>query len=136
MKKCKQSVLVLISLTFLLPQIKTLDSRFYKSKTRIFEDDFFHVDDFKYTNNFEVRSFGPNQVVDGTDLIHGYIKLQNVDHIAMPNLKLMLSALFFQEIRKPKRVLIIGLGIGVIPRALNFILKDTIHVDVVEIGRI
>jgi len=136
MKKFKHSVSALISLTLLLSQIKTKDSHLYKSKKRIFEDDFFHVDDFKYNNNVEVRTFGPNQVVDGTDLIHGYIKLQNVDHIAMPNLKLMLSALFFQEIRKPKRVLIIGLGIGIIPRALNFILKDTIHVDVVEIGRI
>ena len=134
MKKFKHFFFVLISLTLLLPQIKTKNSRLYKSKKRIYEDDFFHVDDFKYNDNVNVRTFGPNQIVDG-DLNHGYIRLKNVDHIAMPNLKLLLSALYFQEIRKPKRILFIGLGIGVLPRALNFILKDTIHIDVVEIGR-
>ena len=132
MKIFKHFFFVLISLALLLPQIKTKNSRLYKSKNRIYQDDYFHVDDFKLNDNSDMRQFGPNQVAD---LTHGYIKLKNVDHIAMPNLKLMLSALYFQEIRKPKRILFIGLGIGVLPRALNFILKDTIHVDVVEIGR-
>jgi hypothetical protein len=125
----------LISLTLLLPQIKTKNSRLFKSKKRIYEDEFFHVEDFKLNDNSDMRIFAPNQLRE-EGINHGYIRLKNVDHIASPYLKLMLSALYFQEIRKPKLILFIGLGIGVIPRALNFILKDTFHFDVVEIGRV
>ena len=130
----KHLFFILISLTLLLPQIKTKNSRLYKSKKRIYEDDFFHVDDFKLNDNSDMRIFAPNQLRE-EGINHGYIRLKKVDHIASPYLKLMLSALYFQEIRKPKRILFIGLGIGVLPRALNFILKDTTHIDVVEIGR-
>ena len=135
MKKFKHFFFDLISLTFLLPQIKTKNSRLYKSKTRIYEDDFFHVDAFKLNDNSDMRIFSPNQLRE-EGINHGYIRLKNVDHIASPYLKLMLSALYFQEIHKPKRILFIGLGIGLLLRALNFVLKDTYHIDVVEIVRI
>ncbi len=94
----------------------------------------FHVDDIKLGDNRIERIFAPNQLNEET--IYGSILLSHVDLIVMPYLKLMLSALFFQEIDKPKRILCIGLGIGILPHALNFLLRDTLHIDVVEIGRI
>ncbi len=130
-QKFEQILFVLASLVALLPlpQVKT-------NPVRIYEDDFFHVDDATLDDNGGVeRIFAPNELSDET-LNHGYIQLNNVDHIAVPCMKLMLSTLFLQEIHKPKRVLVTGLGIGIIPRALNFLLGDTLHIDVVEIGRI
>ena len=128
MKKFEQILFVLASLTLLLPQVKT-------NPDRIYEDDFFHVDDYTLDDGDVERIFAPNELSDET-LNHGYIHLNNVDHIAVPCMKLMLSTLFFQEIHKPKRILVTGLGIGILPRALNYLLEDTLHIDVVEIGRI
>ena len=118
----------LFALTLLLqPQLDI-------NKTRIYEDNLYHVDDIALDDGGVERIFAPNQLDEET--IYGSILLNNVDHIALEYIKLMLSALFFQEIHKPKRVLCIGLGIGILPRALNFMLNDTLQIDVVEIGRI
>jgi hypothetical protein len=127
MKKLKHFFYVLVSLTMLPSQIKT-------NKTRIYKDNVFHVDDIKLDDNRIERTFAPNQLNEET--IYGPILLSHVDLIVVPYLKLMLSALFFQEIDKPKRILCIGLGIGILPRALNYMLNNTLHIDVVEIGRI
>ncbi len=129
MKKQKHFLFVLLSLTVLLP------SQLETNKTRIYEDNSYHVDDVTLDDddgNVE-RIFAPNQL--GDDIVHGSILLNHVDHIALPCMKLMLSTLLFHEPLKPKRVLVTGLGIGIIPRALNFLLGDTLHIDVVEIGR-
>ena len=135
MKKLKHFLFVLLSLACLLPsQTRAKNAGLFKNKKRIYEDDFFHVDDFKFNDNSVARIFAPNELSED-GLNHGYIRLKNTDHIAVPYIKLMLSALYFQETRKPKRILFIGLGIGLLPRALNHILKDTLHIDVVEIGR-
>ena len=129
MKKQKHFLFVLLSLTVLLPwQLET-------NKTRIYKDNSYHVDDVALDDddgNVE-RIFAPNQL--GDDIVHGSILLNHVDHIALPCMKLMLSTLLFHEPLKPKRILVTGLGIGIIPRALNFLLGDTLHIDVVEIGR-
>jgi hypothetical protein len=125
-KKLQIILFVLISFT-LLPQLEI-------NKIRIYEDNFFHVDDYTLDDGNVERIFAPNQLSE--DIIYGSILLNNVDHIALSYIKLMLSALFFQEIHKPKRILVTGLGIGILPRALNYILGDTLHIDVVEIGRI
>ena len=118
---------VLITLALLSPQLKT-------NKIRIYEDDSFYVDDITLDDNQITRIFAPHRLDEEGE--HGSILLNNVDHIAMDIMKLMLGALFFQEIHKPKRILVTGLGIGVIPRALNYILKETSHIDVVELGKI
>jgi hypothetical protein len=114
---------VLITLALLPPQLKT-------NRIRIYEDDSFYVDDLKLDDNRIARIFAPNQ--RGEDIgEHGSILLNNVDHIAMDCMKIN-----FQEIHKPKRILVTGLGIGVIPRALNYIPEDKSHIDVVEFGKI
>ncbi len=128
MEKLKYFLFVLSSFTLLL--LPKLDI----NKTRIYEDNLYHVDDVSLDDGDVERIFAPNQLHEET--IYGSILLNNVDHIALEYIKLMLSALFFQEIDKPKRILCIGLGIGILPRALNFMLNDTLHIDVVEIGRI
>ena len=127
MKRLEQFLFVLVSLALLPPQLET-------NQFRIYEDDFFHVDDVTLDDGDVERIFAPNELSDET-LNHGYIQLSNVDYIAVPCMKLMLSTLLFQDIHKPKRILVTGLGIGIIPRALNFMLEDMLHIDVVEIGR-
>ena len=103
-------------------------------KTRIYEDDFFHVDNMQTKDKKRtIRLFGPN-LLGSEFLNHGYIQLENTDHIAVPYIRLLLGSLYLQQTRTPKRILFIGLGIGILPRALNLILKDTAHIDVVEIG--
>ncbi len=94
MKILKHFSFVLFSFALLPVPIKT-------KLIRIYEDDFFHVDDYTLDYGGVERIF----------------------------------TLFFQEIHKPKRILITGLGIGIIPRALNFMLEDTLHIDIVEIGK-
>jgi len=120
-----------IFISCLLLQAK---SQSFHKKTRIYEDDFFQVVDIVTKDQKRtVRLFGPNKL-SSDGLNHGFIQLGNVDHIAVPYIKLMMGALYLQQTRSPKRILFIGLGIGILPRALNFILKDTVHIDVVEIG--
>ncbi len=58
------------------------------------------------------------------------IYVKNVDHLALGYSESMLSALYIEP--KPKSILIIGLGGGVLPRTLAKLLPD-VKIDVVEI---
>ena len=107
-------------------------TQLFLSKQKIYEDDFFRVDNVFTKDNQHIRLFGPSNVsADG--ITHGFISLENENHIVVPYIKLMLSGLYLQPTRSPKSILMIGLGISILPRAFNqIILKDS-HIDVVEI---
>ena len=99
-------------------------------REKVYQDDVYQVYDV-HAPHGTFRMFAPNRLVRET-IIHGYINLKKSDQIEMTCIKLMMSSLYLLPTRTPKRILMIGLGIGVLPRALNLILKDS-HLDVVEI---
>ena len=129
MFKILNNFLLFISCSILMVKPSSLILK----KKCIYEDNSFRVDDVLTKYNQSLRSFGPNNVIKD-DVVHGYIDLNNKDHIGMPCFRLMMGGLYLQKVKHtPKRILIIGLGIGVLPRAFNqIILKDS-HIDVVEI---
>jgi hypothetical protein len=52
----------------------------------------------------------------------------------MPYIKIMMGELYLKKATlKPKRILITGLGIGVLQRVFNQIIPKDFHIDVVEI---
>jgi spermidine synthase len=64
------------------------------------------------------------------DMAHGMISLDYPEHVIFEYMKVILGALLIEP--SPKNILIIGMGIGVLPRALDHILKNA-SIDVVEI---
>ena len=70
----------------------------------------------------------------GRILAHGFINLNNIDHVIMPHIQSIMGALFLlpNDNETPKRILIIGLGIGVLPRALTRLLNNSL-IDAIEI---
>ena len=108
-------------------------SRLFLKKKRIYENGSFRVDDVLTKYNQSLRLFGPNNAIKD-DIVHGYIDLNNVNNIGAPCFKLMMGGLYLKKVKHaPKRILIIGLGIGILTRALNqIVLKDS-QIDVVEI---
>ena len=99
----------------------------------IYRDSIYKVYDFYLESNDILRVYGPS--TDSTNIAHGFIHLNNTNHIIMPCLKLAMGSLYLQSASKsPKRILIIGLGIGILPKAMNMIL-DNAYIDVIEIDK-
>ena len=70
----------------------------------------------------------------GRILAHGFINLNNIDLVIMPHIQSLMGALFLFD-NKPRRILIVGLGIGVLPRALIHLLNDS-YIDAIEIDSV
>ena len=99
----------------------------------IYRDHNYKVNDVYLESNDIIRVYGPNTASNYT--AHGFIHLNNTNHIIMPYLKLAMGSLYLQSTsKKPKRILIIGLGIGVLPKAMDMILESA-YIDVIEIDK-
>lgn len=133
--------LVLISILCILlqaPLNRAQQNVAYLSKERVYEDDYFFVDDFRTNRNTNIRFISLKKLSsnDGLNWYHGSVELENINHVNTPYLQLMLSALYLQPTRLTtnKRILFIGLGIGVLPRALFHLFNNSnVLIDVVEI---
>jgi protein-L-isoaspartate O-methyltransferase len=104
---------------------------------RIYEYKQYKVDDVEHALRGIDRLFGTNDFGSSSKILaHGFINLNNIDLVIMPHIQSVMGALFLFPIdKKPQRILVIGLGIGVLPRALNRLLKDS-YIDAVEIDSV
>lgn len=89
---------------------------------------------YPYAYNTNIRDFQAKCLsFDKMDNeIQGCIDVKNQYNVLNEFPKLLLSSLLINN--RPKRVLILGLGVGIIVRVLNKLLPDT-EVDIVEISK-
>jgi len=67
-----------------------------------------------------------------SQLIHGYISIKSPLNLHFDYMKTLISVLYIQP--KPKNVLFIGLGAGILPHFFDTILSDsTSLIDIVEL---
>jgi spermidine synthase len=104
----------------------TIPSAF--SKEIIFQNDNYTVYDIK-TETDNLRYLEPNN----SNLIHGFISVDSPLNIHFEYMKTLLSVLYIQP--KPKNILIIGLGAGILPKFFDTILSQTTTniIDIVEL---
>ena len=126
------SYLLHVCLCVLACQITYVFSNYSPKMETIYQGDYYKVDNV-FTPYGTFRKYGPS--LTSENFSHGFISLDNVDHIQPGYMKLVMASLYLQPTKKPKRILIIGLGIGVLPKSLDQILKDA-YIDVVEIDQI
>ena len=93
-------------------------------KTTLYQDEHFKVVEMDIFRLLIPR------VSHNDNLAHGYISLKQPKHIQQDYFQMILGALLLEP--EPKRILLLGLGIGVLPRTFNEIFPAS-HIDVVEI---
>ena len=95
------------------------------SKTTLYQDDHFkvvdlHMEDMNTT--FRLLYLGVSHYDES--LAHGYISLEQPEHLQEDIFQMILGGALLLE-PEPKRILVIGLGIGVLPRTFSEILAVT-----------
>ncbi len=101
----------------------------------IYQDEKYKVKDFPSLNGQYIRLFSTNKVVDEY-FGHGFIAFDNIDRVLAAYIKLLMGSLFLQP--QTKRVLLIGLGVGVLTRSLYTSLSSHgdrlgFQIDIVEL---
>ena len=89
----------------------------------IYRDENFNVKDFTTFNGNYIRLLTTNKVIE-ENFAHGFINLDNLDRVIPSYVKLMMGSLILQP--KTKRVLLIGLGAGVLARAIHTVLSKNL----------
>ena len=120
-KKCK----IFIQLLFLHTCI---NNTFAIRKKTLYQDNNFNVVDL-FTETEIFRLLTP-RISHFPNLAHGFLSLDNPTHIQQDYFQMIMGALFLEP--APKRILLVGLGIGVLPRTFTKLVNDC-FIDVVEI---
>jgi hypothetical protein len=81
----------------------------------IYQDEKYKVKDFTSLNGQYIRLFSTIKAIDEY-FGHGFICFDNIDRVIPPYIKILMGSLFLQP--NTKRVLLIGLGVGVLTRSL------------------
>ncbi len=89
----------------------------------IYRDENYNVKDFTTFNGHYIRLLTTNKVIE-ENFAHGFINLDNIDRFLPSYIKLMMGSLILQP--KTKRVLLIGLGAGVLARAIHTVLTKNL----------
>ena len=79
------------------------------------------------TETDHLRYLSPAESLDGD---HGCISLDKPEYVEMEYMRMIMGSLLLNP--KPNNILIIGLGVGILPRTFNYILNET-QIDCVEI---
>ena len=89
----------------------------YKNENKIvYRDEKYQIRDYIAINGLYIRLFATNEVIQD-DFGHGFILLNNIDRIVPTYTKLMMGSLILQPMTR--RVLLIGLGVGVLARSIH-----------------
>ena len=125
-----KTILIQLINVILINCIKTQNVEY----TPVYKGDFYKITDMHIPGYGRYRTYSPNDLLrDG--IIHGMISLDNINHIQSGYIKLLMGSLYLLPTKSSKRILFIGLGVGVLPKTLDQILPNS-QIDVVEIEQI